>query len=565
MMEINGDTWRQMVIDALPQYLWTSGVEGQPNYIDPRLLALLGVERGEHANQGWFVAVHPDDREAAVLAWRDAVARGHEFRVEYRLKLATGEYRWFETRARPVLGKDGPIAWVGTVDDIHEAIQTRAALHAEKTRLTRLADASPQMLYSIRQTPDGRSTFPYVSPAFVKTFKVDPEQLAVDAGPFFVLANPEDIPALGLSVRASAEALTLWQHQWRVNAPDLGEIWIEAHSAPVRDPDGGTTWHGTVSDVTARKRYESDIQKLNADLEQRVEERTAELANANRELEAFSYSVSHDLREPLRAVNGFAQALVEDFGKSLPTAALEQLDAISQSGLRMGRLIDALLAFSRLSRQSLHKQTIDVNSIVNDCLQEIAPAQRQRAKVLVGELPDCVADAALIRQVFANLLSNAFKYSQKRELPEISISAERNTEGHTVYCVRDNGAGFNMKYAPKLFQVFERLHRATEFEGNGVGLATVHRDSSRGSDLAGGRAEPRGGVLFHTRRVNTGHGFTPFPPQDDTRAHSVCTETATLETYAQFCLVTGAEHGLNPPRREPKGEPEGTWFGKELQ
>ncbi len=281
-----------------------------------------------HAIQGWFESIYPDDREETISGWRDAVAGGAQFRLEYRMYVSDRTVRWFAVLARPVIGEHGkPTYWVGTIDDITEVVQTRHALRAEQVRLAKMADCSPNMLYSFRIGPEGKPSFPYISPVFARTFKVDPAELALDAASFFRLGHDEDGPAVGASVQVSMQSMTLWQQQWRINAPDKGEIWVEAHAMPVRDADGGTTWHGTVSDVTDRRRYEEDIRTLNAELEQRVATRTEELELANRELEAFSYSVSHDLREPLRAVNGFSQAIIEDYGADVP----EEGTALSRS------------------------------------------------------------------------------------------------------------------------------------------------------------------------------------------------------------------------------------------
>jgi signal transduction histidine kinase len=416
------------------------------------------------------------------------------------MALADGTWRWFEARGSPVFRDDGSVAqWVGSIDDVEKEVATRAALRAEQLRLAKTADASPGMLYSFWSAPDGqRATFPYVSPAFCRLFQVDPAELAVSAMPFFMLGNPEDIPGVGAATAESARDLTLFTHQWRVKAADIGEIWVEAHSMPVREADGSTTWHGTLSDITARRRAEAEIHELNANLERRVAQRTQELELANRELEAFSYSVSHDLREPLRAVNGFSQALLDDFGSHLPEEGQRFVDNIRKGALRMGRLIDDLLAFSRLSRQPLRRRCVDVKRLVEECVTLVKPAD-SKATVSLGELPDYDADPGLLQQVFTNLLSNAFKYSHKREAPLISVDSRRDESGSVVYFVRDNGTGFDMQYAGKLFQVFQRLHGSAEFDGTGVGLAVVHRIVQRhGGHIWAESAPDQGATFFFT-------------------------------------------------------------------
>ncbi|HWP09651.1 MAG TPA: ATP-binding protein [Polyangiaceae bacterium] len=476
-MEPDSDAWRRSIIESLPQYLWTSDAAGQLTYVDPRFHALLSISADEGVMPSWFVRVHPDERDAARQRWRESVGQAREFRSEYRL-LVNGTYRWFVSRARPARDASGTVThFVGTVHDIHEEVATREALKNEQGRLGALAASSPLMLYSFRQSPDGRPTFPYVSPAFERHFGVRGEILAEDPTTFFMLGYPEDVEAINASVVESRDNLTLWRQQWRVNVPGKGEMWVEAYALPAREPDGSTIWHGSLADITERRRQEQEILSLNTELDRRVRERTEELEAANRELEAFSYSVSHDLREPLRAINGFSRAVVEDFGPSLPPDAQRQLEAIRAGALRMGRLIDDLLAFSRLSRQPLKRRPTDLGLVVEECLREL-DAAKGKTTVRVGEILPSDVDASLAKQVFMNLLANAFKYSRQRPEPVVELESRRDN-GEVVYSVRDNGVGFDMKYANKLFHVFQRLHAKEDFEGTGVGLAIVQRIVSR--------------------------------------------------------------------------------------
>ncbi|MGB8354697.1 MAG: ATP-binding protein [Chthoniobacteraceae bacterium] len=250
-------------------------------------------------------------------------------------------------------------------------------------------------------------------------------------------------------------------------------------------------------DIAKRKEAEAEVNKLNAELEQRVAKRTAELESANKELEAFSYSISHDLRAPLRAVDGFSQAVMEDYGEQLPEQGRHYLQTIRDGAQRMGMLIDDLLAFSRLSRQPVNKQEVNVAKLVRDVLEELEPQREGREIDLrVGDLPEYKGDAALLKQVWINLLSNALKYSRdsKPAVIEVGCNVE---QGENVYFVRDNGAGFDMQYANKLFGVFQRLHRADEFEGTGVGLAIVQRIIHRHGGRIWADAAPGRGATFY--------------------------------------------------------------------
>jgi len=232
-------------------------------------------------------------------------------------------------------------------------------------------------------------------------------------------------------------------------------------------------------EVAERSRAEQEILRLNAGLEDRVRERTAQLESANRELEAFSFSVSHDLRAPLRHIDGYAHMLQEDAAGQLDDGTRRYLDMIRDSARRMGTLIDELLAFSRLGRQSLERTAIDMNLLVEHTLHEVGGGRAGDARLRIAPLPPIHGDRMLLKQVWINLLSNAFKYSAKRgDAARVEVSGER--DGAVArYRVHDNGVGFDMRYVDKLFGVFQRLHSQDEFEGTGVGLAIVQRIVSR--------------------------------------------------------------------------------------
>ena len=230
-----------------------------------------------------------------------------------------------------------------------------------------------------------------------------------------------------------------------------------------------------LSTFIVRKSAEAEILRMNEELEFHVAERTAQLQSAYQEMESFSYTVSHDLRAPVRGIHGFTRILLEDHAGALNEEGKRVCAVIQDNALRMGQLIDDLLAFSRLNRTEMQKQPIDMIKLVNTVYQEITDdAARDRIRLSVGDICNVTADPNLIKQVWTNLLSNAIKYTSKVKAPSISISCDVVGD-KCVYCIRDNGIGFDMQYSDKLFGVFQRLHNVREFEGNGVGLASVKR------------------------------------------------------------------------------------------
>ncbi len=266
----------------------------------------------------------------------------------------------------------------------------------------------------------------------------------------------------------------------------------------IKDKTGAITGiFSVMQDITERKQAEVEIRGLNASLERRVAERTAQLEAANKELEAFSYSVSHDLRAPLRAVDGFAQAVIEDYAPLLPEEGRHFLRTIREGAQKMGVLIDDLLAFSRLSRQPLNKYAVDTRHLVQEAWEQLEPQrQGRRCEFTLGTLAPCRGDPALLKQVWLNLLSNALKYSRARPVAVIEAGSREEPDA-VSYFVRDNGTGFDMAYAHKLFGVFQRLHRADEYEGTGVGLAIVQRIVRRHGGRVWAEAAPDQGATFY--------------------------------------------------------------------
>jgi PAS domain S-box-containing protein len=312
------------------------------------------------------------------------------------------------------------------------------------------------------------------------------------------MIHAEDRPKAVQLLEKAMKTLGFYKAEYRFRCRDNSFCYVEDHGVCLPGPCGNAVRIlGTMTDITARKGAEDKNAELTRSLEQRVRERTAELETANQELEAFSYSVSHDLRGPLRAVDGFCEILLRQQQGQLAAGSANLLLSIQTSAKRMNQLINDLLQLANVGRQPLKTAEVDVQGLVARIIRDMSGAEEGREiKVTVGTLPPCLGDASLIEQVFVNLLSNAFKFTRRRPLAEIGLDAERHG-AQVQYSVRDNGAGFNMQNGKKLFSPFERMHSTADFEGTGIGLSIVQRIVQR-----------HGGRIWAQSAVDQGTTFT---------------------------------------------------------
>jgi len=253
---------------------------------------------------------------------------------------------------------------------------------------------------------------------------------------------------------------------------------------------------GVIRDITERKQMEEDLKKFSEELEQRVAERTSALQSANREMESFTYSVSHDLRAPLRAIDGYSTLLLTEAGDGLTKSEFRLISKIRENTRQMGKLIDDLLNFSRVGRKDLNKEEVSPSEIIDNVMEELRDEWEGRdVRFEIGDLPHCYADPQLLRQVYYNILENALKFTFNNDMVLIEIGAF-SREGKTVYFVKDNGIGFDMKYSEMIFKPFQQLHTVPAYEGTGVGLAIVHRIITRHGGSIWAESEPDQGATF---------------------------------------------------------------------
>ncbi|GIK40070.1 MAG: hypothetical protein BroJett011_39030 [Chloroflexota bacterium] len=367
------------------------------------------------------------------------------------------------------------------VRDITERKRAEALLRESEARWRSLVESAPAVIMTV--DADGR--------VLTANRSVSGKDIAQIIGTsMYSYLHPKYQAQVREAVEAVFRTGAPQNYEIHEYVPSGGEYWFETHLAAIR-PAGEVEAVILISiDVTERKRAEEQIRRLNVELELRVSERTEELQTANKELESFAYSVSHDLRAPLRAIDGYTRILIEDYEPVLDAEGQRVCTVIRDNTQRMGQLIDDLLAFSRLGRTQLRSTAIDMTTLVKGVFEELmTPEGRSQVDFRLAPLPLAVGDPTLIRQVWINLLSNALKFSAKQEWAVIEVRG-RQEAGENVYSVHDNGVGFDTRYIDKLFGVFQRLHSEREFNGTGVGLAIVQRVIHR----HGGRVWAEGAV-----------------------------------------------------------------------
>jgi PAS domain S-box-containing protein len=355
----------------------------------------------------------------------------------------------------------------------------KVRLQVSHDLLDKLSKHVPGMIYQYRLFADGHSNFPYASDSIQEMYGVTPAQVREDAGPLFAVVHPDDHDAVAASIADSARTLQTWQQEYRVNLPRKGLRWLRGHARPETLDDGSILWHGFVTDVTEVKVIE------------------AALREANQELEAFSYSVSHDLRSPLNIIDGFSVLLSRKLTASDNEKALHYLSRIRDGTAQMGQLIADLLALAQIARVQMQYEPVNLSALASGILEGLQAHQPERQVALHIEAGlQARGDAGLLRVVLENLLGNAWKYSSKQAEAEVSVGQKRDAAGQPVFFVQDNGAGFDMACADKLFQPFQRLHGAAEFAGTGVGLATVNRVIVRHGGRIWAESAPGLGATF---------------------------------------------------------------------
>lgn len=462
-------------------------VRGNVIFCNEYLLRLTGWTRDEVMGHDWFGRFTPGNEQLKQMFFGHVAAGTIPAHVENDILTRQGARRlisWDNTMLRGELGVNIGVACIG--EDITERQQAIAALRDSEQRFRGLIESVSDIVYEM--TPAGIIT--YVSPNWQEMMG-EPAANAIGKsfGPYI---HPDDVQLCKDAIRqALSSGKPITSPDYRLLRRDGTFRWHYSKAVAQRGPDGSVRGiMGVSRDITERQQAEEEIRKLNAELEQRVRVRTAQLEEANKELESFSYSVSHDLRAPLRAISGYASMVIEDCAKQLDEKDRQHLAIVSAEAGRMGELIDGLLDFSRKGRQAMRMEELDMTAMAREVCDECAAqAPGRKIRFQLQALPAARGDAVLLREVWVNLISNAVKYTRNKPVAEIEVTGRAEGD-ELVYTVKDNGAGFNMEYAEKLFGVFQRLHGESDFEGTGVGLALAKRIIQR----HGGRVRGEGKV-----------------------------------------------------------------------
>lgn len=438
--------------------------------------------------EAFLRAVHPDDRAAVDAAYSGSLREGRDtYEIEHRIVRKDGEVRIVREKCEHIRDESGQIIRsIGMVHDITERKRTEEILHESEEKYRTIVENTTNVIMVTQ--PDG--IISYLSPSCIDVLGYLPEDLV---GTNQVIFHPDDAEKVKQALTRAMKGEKGSGFEYRILTKQ-GEIkWISHSWSSIFIHNTLQSVVSVISDITERKMIEEEIKKLNENLMRH----SIELAAANKELEAFSYSVSHDLRAPLRSIDGFSQALLEDYHDKLDEEGIDYLRRVRNETQRMGQLIDDFLQLSRLTRVELNFEKVDLSSMAHDILiQHQRDNPSRKVKNIVEDNLSVKGDEKLLKIMFENMLGNAWKFTSKKSKATIEFGQVKNKD-EKVFFIRDNGAGFDNNYADKLFIPFQRLHSDEEFDGTGIGLGIVQRIINRHGGRIWVESEVGKGATFY--------------------------------------------------------------------
>jgi hypothetical protein len=495
-----GEERLRLALQAANQGIFDLDLRTGEAIVSPEYAAMLGFDPASfrETKDAWMARMHPDDREAVARVCSDYMdGRVGEYRLEFRQRTATGDWIWILGLGRVVERDRAGAArrMLGTHTDVTVRKHMEENLAASEARFRHAVEEAPIPI--MIHAEDGevlalsrawveisgyeRGEIPTLEAWTERAYGERKEQVRAVIARTYGLARREAEGEYLVDCRDGT------QRVWDFSSVSLGRL-----------PDGRRIAISMAADVTERKRSEAQVRALNAELEERVAARTAELAAANRELDAFSYSVSHDLKAPLRGIDGYSQIVLEDYGERLDDEGRMLLGKVRHGVAQMHQLIEDLLAYSRMDRRALQTMTLDLPALVAAAVAEREAEMSAAGAVLQVDVPPCTvrADRDGLAMALRNLLGNAIKFSREARPPAIQITA-RTAVDRVTLCVSDNGIGFDMQFHDRIFEIFTRLQRAEDYQGTGVGLALVRRAMGRMGGRVWAESAPGQGAAFY--------------------------------------------------------------------